>query len=1371
MDVIEVLPFVSARAPELSELHRASGFAQAGASTLLKRRRDFHLRRRTNAYNSHKFPARLRFKKGKIVHGERCRKHRRRFSLKEKTNYMFNHRWLVKRMKMEERYGFVVPIHRLDQGIAAALKAPATVADVSYFALIELAGALSDFEETLEMCIDGDIPEDALNGNAEVTLMLYHPSCFPLQAIGPVQFIIHASQETQRQAWMWVHPAIVDEVHHALKEASTPSLQILDSRRELCRFQLRGKRAAQIVQKVVVPHATAEPLFWTSETTGIQHWNVVDTRWNPLKKQHAVVSDISLLSTPANVDKTKVLYPLTGKDITAPMDRAALAAEPSIEELNILFASVMSWAHSKDNQTKYADSFPEQKPRSKSKLQLAHEYDKALEHSPSELLCKESRTKLRQAFVPDHVINKQKTSPAAMPLMLIYQQHGWDVVTLPKYAPTFLKACVFAGASAVGMDEVDVLQTKLGLLSFPRDYPDTRAGTSFWEARDEQLKKQELAKPKAKRTSFSSLQVQSPFKPSWASLFEPGSEYCVLRGQTYMEPFPFFNSEVKEFVPMAMPTLIPIQIQMPRRGRIEPNAMLCLPTEQDITAYMKDSKWSGFMEFTSKQAKKQSMSISRSCIGYVTSCIDTKQTILATGFCHCEALEELYLSSIPNAPLGLLLVRNPSSLQYRPAIFAICQQVDKRMADDLLVYIGSVLVIAVSAVFFLRNTTSEADKAFEARYKAMQEEKRKAALANAANGITLNSSGAAIVKKKVAPGGPVLVLFGSQTGTAQSFARTIADTGNEQGYFEVEAVDMEDFDRLTLKELPYVIFVAATYGEGDPTDNAVDFMKFLRNDDGLIAKGDMANVKFTVFGLGNKQYEQYNAIGRAIDSLMAKHGAQRVYPHGEGDDDSELEEDFDAWRADLWKTLRKSHNEAAGSDDEQETKAKTNPPHIAFECKVVANATPRVFKEEEIQNSNKHFFHNVEVKLVETRELRQSTQAGSTLHLEFDIKNTSLNYVTADNLAILPENDPSLVNRVANALSFKLQECVELSPVDTTKIPKYPFPTPATIEQILSSYVDLNGAPRKGSLAQLAHFATNPVEQEKLLHLAAPEGKDEYNKWVHDEFRTFADVIEAFPSLNIPLTSFIHIVPSLQPRYYTISSSSKVHSNRIHVTLGVIESKMNDGRLFRGVCSNFLSNMELPNSNQEKVKRPNPYGEQGRKQVRQWPTSRVTIRKSTFKLPSDPSTPIIMVGPGTGIAPMRAFLQERESQRVAGQTVGPTVLFFGCRRSTEDYLYADELDAYKANGTLTQLHCAFSRESAQKVYVQHLIAKEGAYLWDMLRQGAHVYVCGATVMGTDVHKAFVNVVQQHGAQSADQAANFVHDMQHNQRYIQELWSS
>ncbi|KDO31202.1 hypothetical protein SPRG_03820 [Saprolegnia parasitica CBS 223.65] len=692
MEVVEVLSFATARAPELGELHRASGFEKHGHATLLKRRKDFHLRRRTNAYNSHKFPVRLRNKKRQAADPsvQRCRKHRRRLLLKAKTDYLPTHRWLVKRFVMEHRYGLQVPAHRLDRSISAALDAPATIADVSYTAVIELQGSLDAIEEAITMCMDGDLSPDVLAGAVEGSVVLYHPSCFPLQAIGPVQLMLQPAaddDDTSRVCWVWVHPGIVDEVLHALREAALDGLRIHDRRRKLSRFEIRGKHAGRIMQQLVVPHGTSTALFWPKDdaTPVIQTWSACDPRELPLR-QPLVATSVSLLATPSDVDKSKVLCPITGDDITAPMDRAALAAEPSLEALSTLFASVMRWANAANQDTTYGDVFPNNPKATKKPTKLAVATDVCASVPVSGLWNHETRLELRRAFVPDHTVNRKPATGRAlapMPLLVVRHAHGYDLITLPEYAPCVLKAGVFATASAIGMDELDALRTRHGLLSFPRDYPDTRAGAAFWASVHASEEAKVASRPKAKRVSYASLQVASPFQPSWASLFELNDamspDFCVLRGETYMAPFPFYKPsenamEDRGFMPMAMPTLICVQLQLPRRGRLDVNAMICMPTDDDVAAFVADRKWSGFMAPTTKQQQKKGTGLAgRACIGYVTSAIETKNKspILGTGFCHCEALQDVFLPHVANAPLGLVLVRSPTSLQYRPALLSV----------------------------------------------------------------------------------------------------------------------------------------------------------------------------------------------------------------------------------------------------------------------------------------------------------------------------------------------------------------------------------------------------------------------------------------------------------------------------------------------------------------------------------------------------------------------------------------------------------------------------------------------------------------------------------------------------------------------------
>lgn len=376
------------------------------------------------------------------------------------------------------------------------------------------------------------------------------------------------------------------------------------------------------------------------------------------------------------------------------------------------------------------------------------------------------------------------------------------------------------------------------------------------------------------------------------------------------------------------------------------------------------------------------------------------------------------------------------------------------------------------------------------------------------------------------------------------------------------------------------------------------------------------------------------------------------------------------------------------------------------------------------------------------------------------------------------------------------------------------FPTPCSVREALSCFVDLGGLPRRTSLKDWAPFARDPVERARLLLLASKEGKALFKAEVEDRKRSLLEILTVdLASVRVPLDHLLHKAPSLQPRYYTISSSSSKHPKRIHLTVSVItEAKPDQGAgkpagVFEGVCSSQLARLLTPATDPGSGRRVDEEKTQGGvmkrkvgaektgqpRPARPWPSCRVFVRPSSFRLPSDPAVPIVMVGPGTGIAPMRALLQERSHQRnsnaKAGSKVGPSVLYFGCKDEKCDYLYADELKKFQDEGTLTALHIAFSRPGfnhtakkgtpssagagAAKVYVQHLMREAGkrAELWELIHgRGAHVYVCGGTSMGSDVGRALLEVVQHEGGQSVGDADKYVATLKAQGRYVQELWA-
>ncbi|KAF1331738.1 Nadph-cytochrome p450 reductase, partial [Globisporangium splendens] len=689
------------------------------------------------------------------------------------------------------------------------------------------------------------------------------------------------------------------------------------------------------------------------------------------------------------------------------------------------------------------------------------------------------------------------------------------------------------------------------------------------------------------------------------------------------------------------------------------------------------------------------------------------------------------------------------------------------------------LALVASAVLFMRPKKSKDEDRLRSEMLRIGEQMRQYQK-HAAPAAAKKTHAESVDEDPAFPGGRVVIFFGSQTGTAEGFADVLKKEGRKHG-FATHAVDLEEYDAETLLEKEKcVIFVMATYGEGDPTDNAVSFIKWLKNADGDISDNAFENVGFTVFGLGNRQYEHYNAIARLVDKKMEGYGAKRVYNYGEGDDDASLDEDFDEWKENLWKALRKQFIAGANAQNEEEqgNTEGGGAPELEYECEEIRAVyaeqliAQNAGKEVRMKSSTKHFFTSTKTKVVVNRELRPSTVGGSTVHMEFDLRDTGVEYLTADNLAVLPENLSENVEKLAKRLGYDLDQWVSITPVSEDAKDELPFPSPCTIETILKCYLGINGAPRKGPLKQMAYYARDPAEKAKLLYLADKEGKDEYQKWILDDERSYVDVLAHFTSVQIPIAALIQLVPFMAPRYYTISSSSLVNPQRVHITVSIIMNEKDDGRVFHGVASTYLGDLSpLGAHDDKKKKRDSRPGEQGVKAPREWPAARIFIRPSTFRLPVDPKTPIILIGPGTGIAPMRAFLHERAQQQKNGVEIGESILYFGCRRRDEDYIYRDELEQFQSAGVLSQLHLAFSREQAGKVYVQHLLEQNGDAVYDLIQnRGAYIYVCGATSMGNDVHKVLHTIIERVGSQSDTQAAQTLKDLQDNHRYIQELWA-
>ncbi len=352
-----------------------------------------------------------------------------------------------------------------------------------------------------------------------------------------------------------------------------------------------------------------------------------------------------------------------------------------------------------------------------------------------------------------------------------------------------------------------------------------------------------------------------------------------------------------------------------------------------------------------------------------------------------------------------------------------------------------------------------------------------------------------------------------------------------------------------------------------------------------------------------------------------------------------------------------------------------------------------------------------------------------TAHYEIDLAGSGLEYTPGDSLAVQPTNDPQLIDDTLAALGFSGAEIVR-HPKTAVEVPI----RQALIEGALITEID-----NKLIKAIVEKTGGNTP----LAELSQPEKKEELKNYLWGRF--VIDLLLENPTAKFTPEEFIATQKKLNIRLYSISSSQKAHPEEVHLTVATVRYNSH-GRARSGVCSSFLAERVTPNETLIPCFINHGKG---------------------FRLPEPHDvTPVIMCGPGTGIAPFRAFLEERK----ASGAVGKAWLFFGEVSEKSCYFYRDEFEAYLADGTLTKLSTAWSRDQAEKIYVQHKMLENAAELWAWLEQGAIFYVCGdAARMALDVDRALHTIIEKEGGKTADEAAAYVLAMKEAKRYRRDVY--
>jgi sulfite reductase (NADPH) flavoprotein alpha-component len=371
-------------------------------------------------------------------------------------------------------------------------------------------------------------------------------------------------------------------------------------------------------------------------------------------------------------------------------------------------------------------------------------------------------------------------------------------------------------------------------------------------------------------------------------------------------------------------------------------------------------------------------------------------------------------------------------------------------------------------------------------------------------------------------------------------------------------------------------------------------------------------------------------------------------------------------------------------------------------------------------------------RLIENRLLNKPGSHKETRHMVVDIAGSDLSYKVGDSLGVFPSNRPSEVDEIIQRLGVSGHEAVSPAMLKLA--------APIPLREALTDRLAL-AKPTRKILETLAAKATDAGDKAKLAAMLAPEAKDALPGYLED--REYIDLLTEFPSAQLTPQELVDHMRKLMPRLYSIASSAKVHPTEVHLTVAVVRYETNH-RSRVGVTSTFLSD---------------------RVELKATPVP-VFVSDSHFGVPQDGAKDIIMVGPGTGIAPFRAFLQER----IASGATGRNWLFFGDQHRATDYLYEDEWTQWLQQGKLTRADLAFSRDQILKIYVQDRMRENAAELWAWLKGGAHFYVCGdAKRMAKDVDVALHDIVAQQGGLDAAAAVDYVKQMKKDRRYQRDVY--
>ena len=550
------------------------------------------------------------------------------------------------------------------------------------------------------------------------------------------------------------------------------------------------------------------------------------------------------------------------------------------------------------------------------------------------------------------------------------------------------------------------------------------------------------------------------------------------------------------------------------------------------------------------------------------------------------------------------------------------------------------------------------------------------------------------------------LLWASQTGNAEALAEQFAQQLSVQGW----AVNFQSMNDYTLEKLvanKLVVFVTSTFGDGDAPDNGGDFWSQLNSE----SAPELSQLQFALLALGDSNYDQFCGHGKKLFARLQALGARALVERVDCDTDFEVP--AAEWFAKLKEQLAPLTSVIKASAANQPS---------SMTATTTTSATTPAAPSSSASYSKANPYGS---RLVINKRLNAPGSGKDVRQFGFDLGTSGITYEAGDALGIWPKNCPEYVFELEQALNLNADAPVV---VDTHEKPLH--------QALLENYEIC-----RPSLEALG-FIAQRANSKELKTLLDAEHKKELQDWLYG--RQLVDILQEFP-IRADIAELIPLLKRMQPRLYSIASSPKAQPTRIDLTVSAVRyTRFRDSKKIRkGVASTFLADRA------EGVDIP------------------IFVQPSKhFHVPDNGDTPLIMVGPGTGVAPFRGFLQERQARGDQGKNW----LFFGEQHAATDFYYQDELLQFQKDGVLNELSLAFSRDQAQKIYVQDRMREQGDAIWNWLEEGAYFCVCGdASRMAKDVDQALRDIIQQYGKFDEAETVNYIRKLNMDKRYLRDVY--